>query len=99
MDKQIDISYLKGVYRRQKLIIWGAFSFIFLVTMCLVIFLPPLYRSQVGIIIEEQQIPKNYVKSTITSFVEERIEMITQQVMSRSKLLEIPHPNGRSDFQ
>ena len=49
--------------------------------------LPPVYKSEVGILVEEQQIPENYVKSTITSYVEERIEMITKQVMSRSKLL------------
>ena len=52
-------------------------------------YIPPIYRSEVGIIVEEQQIPENYVQSTITGYVEERIEMITQQVMSRSKLLEI----------
>jgi uncharacterized protein involved in exopolysaccharide biosynthesis len=39
--------------------------------------------------VEGQQIPPEYVMTTITSFVEERLQTITQRIMSRSRLLEI----------
>ncbi|MGD9160004.1 MAG: hypothetical protein PVG39_16435, partial [Desulfobacteraceae bacterium] len=51
--------------------------------------LPPTYVSTSVILIENQMIPQEYVQTTITSFVEERLAAITQQVMSRSKLMEI----------
>jgi protein tyrosine kinase modulator len=89
MENQIDLYFLKGILRRRKIILIGSFSLVFIIALLVAFLLPPIYQSQVGIIIEEQQIPENYVQSTITSYVEERIEMITQQVMSRTKLLEI----------
>ena len=51
--------------------------------------LPPVYLSQSTILIEAQQIPEDYVKSTITAYVEERLQVITHQVMTRAKLMEI----------
>ena len=51
--------------------------------------LPPIYRSESTIVIEGQQIPEDFIKPTITEYVEERLQVIKQQVMSRSKLLEI----------
>lgn len=51
--------------------------------------LPPIYLSQSMILIEGQQIPEDYVKTTITSYVEERLQVIKQQVMGRTKLLSI----------
>jgi len=50
---------------------------------------PPVYRSQSTILIEEQQIPQEFAQTTITSYVEERLQVITQQIMSRPRLLEI----------
>jgi len=40
-------------------------------------------------LIEGQQIPSDFVRSTVPTVVEEAIQTITQQIMSRSKLLEI----------
>ncbi|MEA3222424.1 MAG: GNVR domain-containing protein [Thermodesulfobacteriota bacterium] len=51
--------------------------------------LPPIYRSSCTILVEGQQIPSEFVRSTVTTIVEEAIKTITQQVMSRTKLLEI----------
>ncbi len=89
MENQIDIDYLKGVFQRRKKTIVSVFFLIIVATVLIAVLLPPQYKSQVGIVVEEQQIPENYVQSTITSYVEERIEMISKQVMSRSRLMEI----------
>ncbi len=89
MESQVDITAIKNLIRRKKKIFFLIFTPIFLTALMIAFLYPAIYRSQVGIVVEEQQIPENYVRSTITSYVEERIEMITQQVMSRSKLLDI----------
>ncbi len=41
------------------------------------------------ILIEEQQIPQEFVKSTVTGFADQRIQSLTQQILSRVKLWEI----------
>ncbi len=51
--------------------------------------LPNIYRSTATIHIESQQIPQDLVSSTVTSYVEQRIQAITQEVKSRSKILSL----------
>ena len=47
------------------------------------------YRSTATILVQEQEIPTDLVRSTITSFADERIQVISQQVMTRAVLLEL----------
>ncbi len=51
--------------------------------------LPPVYRSSATILVQEQEIPPDLVRSTVTSFADERIQVISQQVMTRAVLLEL----------
>jgi succinoglycan biosynthesis transport protein ExoP len=50
---------------------------------------PPTYESSSTILIETQQIPEDFVRSTVTGYADERIQSLTQQILSRSKLWEI----------
>ena len=52
-------------------------------------FLPPIYESKATILIESQQIPRDLVRSTVTSFADERIQVIKQRVMTSSTLVDI----------
>ncbi|MEW6247765.1 MAG: lipopolysaccharide biosynthesis protein [Nitrospirota bacterium] len=56
--------------------------------------LPAVYRSTATILIEEQEIPPDLVRSAITSYADQRIETIKQQVMSRSTLWRIIEQYG-----
>lgn len=47
---------------------------------------PPTYRSYATILIEQQEIPEDLVRSTITSFADQRIQVISQRVMTRANL-------------
>lgn len=89
MDNQIDLDYIKSVVHRRYKVFIGVFILVMITAVAIAVLLPPVYRSQVSIIVEEQQIPENFVQSTITSYVEQRIETITKQVMSRPNLLNI----------
>ena len=50
---------------------------------------PATYKSMATILIEEQEIPSELVHSTITSYADQRIETIKQQVMSRTTLWKV----------
>lgn len=64
-------------------------SVIFAISALTALLLPPVYRSTATILIEEQEIPSDLVRSTITSFAAQRLQTISQRVMTRSNLLAI----------
>jgi uncharacterized protein involved in exopolysaccharide biosynthesis len=79
----------KAIVRRRKGIFLTSFLLIFLTGVIVAIALPSVYQSTVMIIVENQEIPEEYVKSTITSYVSERLEMLRRKILSHSKLLKI----------
>ena len=62
---------------------------IFLLSVAIAVMLPPIYRSTSTILIEEQEIPSDFVMATVTSFAEQRLQSIHQRIMSTSRLLDI----------
>ncbi|MBI1393210.1 MAG: hypothetical protein GC152_10770 [Alphaproteobacteria bacterium] len=54
-----------------------------------VMLLPPQYMAQGTILVESQQIPEEFVPSTINSYAQERIQVIRQRVMTRERLLSV----------
>ncbi len=64
------------------------------ITIALAMALPPVYRSSATILVQEQEIPPDLVRSTVTSFADERIQVISQQVMTRAVLLQLAEKYG-----
>lgn len=58
-------------------------------SVLLAFLLPPTYRSTATILIEQQEIPQDLVRSTITSFADQRVQVISQRVMTTQNLLQI----------
>ncbi|MBP7569177.1 MAG: hypothetical protein KBA95_03845 [Acidobacteria bacterium] len=48
--------------------------------------LPDRYRSEALIVVMPQRVPENYVRSTVSTRIEERLPALRQQVTSRTKL-------------
>ena len=48
--------------------------------------LPDLYRSETIILVVPQQVPESYVRSTVTTRIEDRLQSISQQILSRTRL-------------
>jgi protein tyrosine kinase modulator len=48
--------------------------------------LPDLYRSETLILVVPQRVPENFVKSTVTTRIEDRLQSIAQQILSRTRL-------------
>jgi polysaccharide biosynthesis transport protein len=59
------------------------------ISAAVVFMLPASYRSTATILIEEQEIPSELVRSTITSYADQRLQVISQQVMTRANLQQI----------
>lgn len=79
--------------RRRKLILMAG-GILLVLTLAAAIFWPPTYKSTATILIEEQEIPSDLVRSTITSYADQRIETIKQQVMSRTTLWKVVEQFG-----
>jgi polysaccharide biosynthesis transport protein len=86
METLISISDIKGLVRRRMKPFIAIFSLVLLIAMVVAVALPPIYSSKAVIIIESQQISDAYVKSTITSYAEERLDMITREILKYKAL-------------
>lgn len=60
-----------------------------IVTLALALGLPAIFKSKSVILIEQQDIPEDLVRSLNTSFADQRIQVITQRVLTSANLKEI----------
>jgi len=74
---------------RRKFYILIPFVLVLAATVATVFLLPPIYKSTGTILIESQQIPKELIQSTVTSFADERIQVIQQRMMTSQQLFAI----------
>jgi len=80
--------YLSAFRRRKKQIL-GTVVVLFLISASVAALLPASYRSTATILIEQQEMPPDLVRSTISSYADQRIQVISQQVMTRVNLMRI----------
>ncbi len=84
--KPIDLQDLLRILRRRKWTIVVPALVLFSIITVIAYLLPAIYKSETLILIENQKIPLEFVQSTVTSEVEERLNLITQRLMSRTRL-------------
>lgn len=75
--------------RKRKIAIFWIFSVVLFLTVAVAFLLPAIYQSGSTILIEQQEIPRELVMSTVTSYAAERIQTIQARVMTRTNLLRI----------
>jgi polysaccharide biosynthesis transport protein len=80
--------YLAAARHRRKTL-WVTFGIAMLIVVSLAVFLPPEYRSAGTVLIEQQEMPQELVRSTVTSYADERIQVISKRVMTTETLLNI----------
>jgi succinoglycan biosynthesis transport protein ExoP len=79
------------------LAIWGRRKWIAIVVCAAVLVgvtgltlsLPNLYRATATVLVERQQISEAFVRSSVTAELETRIQMIQQEIMSRTRLSDL----------
>src|SRR5580692_8381887 len=85
----IDFAEIKGIVRRRRwqfllpffcgwALVWGASWLI-----------PSTYRSGTLILVEQPSVPEKYVVSNIDSDIQHQLDSITQQILSRTRLIRI----------
>ncbi|MGO9037832.1 MAG: GumC family protein [Steroidobacteraceae bacterium] len=77
---------LLAYWRRRKTIVVVT-SAALAATLLFAVFFPPTYRSTATILIEQQEIPQELVRSVITSFADQRVQVISQRVMTTQNLM------------
>ena len=84
-----DIGEYVSALRRRRNPMLMTFAAVLGISVLVAVLLPPVFRSTATILIEEQEIPQDLVRTTITSFADQRIQVISQQVMTRANLMQI----------
>jgi uncharacterized protein involved in exopolysaccharide biosynthesis len=85
--------YLAVLRRRRTQFVLVAAS-LFVIVWAVAWWLPSVFRSTATIVIEQQEIPQDLVGSTISSYADQRIQVISQQAMSRVSLMQIIEKYG-----
>jgi len=88
-EKPIPILEYWGIFLGRKWSFLVPFVSIILISGLLAYILPNVYRSTTVIFVESQKVPENFVRPTVTAKVEGRLNTLTQQIMSRTRLEKI----------
>lgn len=75
------------ILRRRKYWVIFPIIVISLASIILARALPPSYKSEGLILIESQEIPTDLVRSTVTSYADQRIQIIKQRIMTTEKVM------------
>jgi polysaccharide chain length determinant protein (PEP-CTERM system associated) len=82
------LDYGKMLFRRRRTIFFTALA-VWAVACAVAWLLPPRYRSEASILIENTTVPKHYVLPNIESDPEQELQTLQQRVLSRSRLQRI----------
>ena len=80
--------YARIAWRRRKSLLLG-FGIGLVASLMLAFLLPAHYRSSGTVLIEQQEMPTDMVKSTVTSYADQRVQVISKRVMTTATLLDI----------
>ena len=80
--------YIRAVWRRKWTIVlsWSALTAAAIVWIAV---MPDYFRSTTTILVDPQKVPEDYVAATIKSSMTERLQTITQEVLSATRLQEV----------
>ncbi|WP_372521493.1 GumC family protein [Sulfuricaulis sp.] len=84
-----ELSDYIDAFRRRRTSILSIATVFFAISIIAALAWPPVYRSMATILIEEQEVPSDLIRSTITSYATQRIQTINQRVMTRANLMQI----------
>ena len=88
-EQEKSIQDYLAIVSRRKVAIISTGLLVFLMGLITALVWPPTYKSSATILIKEQEIPTELVRSTVTSYAAQRIQTISQRVMTRPNLMEI----------
>src|SRR5213593_1911461 len=84
--KGAGVELATAVWSRRKWLAILTFAAPFSVAVSLVMSLPNLYQATATVLVDRQQVPETFVQPTVTSALETRLQTISQEILSRSRL-------------
>jgi len=84
--KAFDPDRVRGPLMRRRWLAVFAFVLPFTAALTLALSLRDVYQSSATLLVERQQVPETFVKSTILGALETRLQTINQEILSRSNL-------------
>lgn len=87
-ENEKGLSDYLDILRRRKYYFILTFPVLAAIAIAIAMSLPPIYRSQGVILIETQEIPTDLVRSTVTSYAEQQIQVIQQRVLTTALIQE-----------
>lgn len=89
MPDSVSTPDFRAILRRRRGPMLIAFVLTLLAAVLTAFLWPPTYISTGKILIEQQELPPDLVRTTITSYADQRIQVISQRVMTTENLLRI----------
>lgn len=77
------------ILRRRMWAIIVVFSLLFAGITSVVLSLPNLYTASASILVEGQQIPQDYIRTTVTMGLERRLQILSGEILSRKRIQEL----------
>lgn len=89
LEQSLDLGDYLSAFKRRRVTIALVAVMVFILGLITAFVWPPTYQSVATILIEEQEVPVQLIQSTVTSYATQRIQVISQRVMTRSNLTDI----------
>ena len=85
-NQALNIEYYLSLLSRRRWFIIGPFCLAMIIGIVLAIELPKLYEANTMILVQPQRVPEKIVTPVVDTSIENRINTISQQILSRSNL-------------
>ena len=88
-EKSLDIHDYIEIFLRRIWYVVIPFTVIFAAAALYAFYLPKVYRATTLVLVTPQKVPENFVRPTVTSKIEDRLQSISQEIMSRTRLEQV----------
>jgi polysaccharide chain length determinant protein (PEP-CTERM system associated) len=89
LSGQLSVEHYLNLIFHRKYLILGVFLLVTAATCIVSYQLPDIYSSETLIMVDPQKVPENYVKSTVTGDIRNRLSTLSQQILSATRLQKI----------
>src|SRR5262249_2532887 len=80
------LEWAMAVWRRRRWLPLPAFGLRLGTAVALIVSMPSVFESRAVVLVDRQQVPEEFVRSTVTSALEVRLRTISEEILSRSRL-------------
>jgi len=80
------IELARAIWHRRWWLAVASFGLPLVTAVALILSMPSVFESRALVLVDRQQVPEEFVRSTVTSALEVRLRTISEEILSRSRL-------------